>query len=576
MHLLTRRVMLLSLVALSTVAGCQESQTGPRGAQFATAGSLASASHSQPPPVHNVRSYGAIGDAKQLDTSAINKAIESANATGGGTVYFPAGTYLCYSIRLRSNVALYLDQGATIVAADNPLEPGAPGYDPPEPNEWDPYEDFGHSHWHNSLIWGENLENISILGPGRIDGKGLTTGGNPRRRAASQPGASEALKAEASTRIAAPQANRATTKFGYPGGDTLPAGIGNKAIALKLCKNVIFRDFTIYRGGHFAILATGVDNWTLTGVKIDTNRDGVDLDCCRNVRMSDCTVNSPSDDGICPKSSYALGEARPCENITITNCQVSGWEMGSMLDGTYRERKGGPGTGRIKFGTESNGGFKNITISNCVFTYCRGLALETVDGALLEDVSISNITMRDIGNSPIFMRLGARLRGPEGPTKPGELRRIKISNVVVHNAAARLGCVISGIPGHEIEDVSISDVRIYYAGGGTKEQAATRPAEKENAYPEPAMFGDMPSYGFFIRHVKGIVLNNVEVSVERDDARPAFVLEDVRGAEFNHVKAARAAETPIFMLRGVEQFTTHRVGGVADMQKDKLPDEQKF
>jgi polygalacturonase len=239
-----------------------------------------------------------------------------------------------------------------------------------------------------------------------------------------------------------------------------------------------------------------------------------------------------------------------------------------------RPREPNP-TGRIKFGTESNGGFKNITISNCVFTYCRGLALETVDGALLEDVSISNITMRDIGNSPIFMRLGARLRGPEG-TKPGELRRIKISNVVVHNAAARLGCIISGIPGHEIEDVSISDVRIYCAGGGTKEQAATRPAEKENAYPEPAMFGDMPSYGFFIRHVKGIQLNNVEVSVETDDARPAFVLEDVRGAEFNHVKAQRPAGAPMFMLRGVEQFTTHRVSGVPDMEKDKLADEQRF
>jgi hypothetical protein len=190
-------------------------------------------------------------------------------------------------------------------------------------------------------------------------------------------------------------------------------------------------------------------------------------------------------------------------------------------------------------------------------------------------VSISNITMRDIGNSPIFMRLGARLRGPEG-TKPGELRRIKISNVVVHNASPRLGCVISGIPGHEIEDVSISNVRIYYAGGGTEQMAATRPPEKDNAYPEPAMFGDMPSYGFFIRHAKNIQLDNVEVSVEKDDARPAFVLDDVRGAEFNHIKAERPACAPIFLLRGVEKFTTHRVSGVADMEKDKLPDEQRF
>ena len=525
--------------------------------------------------IYDVRDFGASGDGKQLDSPAINKAIETANREGGGTVYFRAGTYLSYSIRLKSNVALYLDQGATILAAPNPLEEGAPGYDPPEPNEWDPYEDFGHSHWHNSLIWGEDLENISILGPGMIDGKGLTTGGNPRRRAATREGASEALKAEASRRVEPPPANRATTKFGYPGGDTLPAGIGNKAIALKKCRNVIFRDFTIFRGGHFAILATGVDNWTLSGLKIDTNRDGVDLDCCRNVRMSDCTVNSPSDDGICPKSSYALGEPRPCENITITNCQVSGFEMGSVLDGTYRKRDRGPGTGRIKFGTESNGGFKNITISNCVFTYCRGLALETVDGALLEDVTISNITMRDIGNSPIFMRLGARLRGPEG-TRPGELRRVKISNVVVHNAAARLGCVISGIPGHEIEDVEISDVHIGYAGGGTKEMAATRPAEKEDAYPEPTMFGDMPSYGFFIRHVKGIQLNNVTMTLEKPDARPAFVLEDVRGAEFNRVRTPRGETGGNFVLRNVEHFNATRVDGMSDTVKDRVADEERF
>jgi polygalacturonase len=564
MQRLTRRVMLLSFVLLTAPGGCVRVPVHylPE--------------HLKADLVYDVRRFGATGDGKKLDTPAINKAIDAANKAGGGTVYCPAGTYLCYSIRLKSNIALYLDQGATILAADNPLDPAEKGYDPPEPNEWDPYEDFGHSHWHNSLIWGENLENISILGPGRIDGKGLTTGGNPRRRAATQPGASEALKAEAATRVAAPPANRATTKFGYPGGDTLPAGIGNKAIALKLCKNVIFKDFTIYRGGHFAILATGVDNFTLNNLKIDTNRDGVDLDCCRNVRMSDCTINSPSDDGICPKSSYALGEPRPCENITITNCQVSGWAMGSMLDGTFRPRPSGPGTGRIKFGTESNGGFKNITIANCVFTYCRGLALETVDGALLEDVTISNITMRDIGNSPIFMRLGARLRGPEG-TKPGELRRIKISNVVVHNAAARLGCIISGIPGHAIEDVSISDVRIYYAGGGTEKMAATRPAERESAYPEPTMFGDMPSYGFFIRHVDGIQLNNVEVSVETDDARPPFVLEHVRGAEFNRLKAQRPPGKPAFILRGgVEQFTTHRVDGVPDTQQQKVDGEQRF
>ena len=118
----------------------------------------------------DVRKYGAKGDGKALDSPAINKAIDAAAAAGGGTVLFPAGTYRSFSIRLKSNVALYLDQGATILAAD-PRD-GDGKYDLPEPNQWDQYQDFGHSHWRNSLIWGENLENISILGPGRIWGKG--------------------------------------------------------------------------------------------------------------------------------------------------------------------------------------------------------------------------------------------------------------------------------------------------------------------------------------------------------------------------------------------------------------------
>ncbi len=227
-------------------------------------------------------------------------------------------------------------------------------------------------------------------------------------------------------------------------------GIGNKAVVLKLCRNVILRDFTIQHGGWFGILATGVDNCTIDNLKIDTNRDGMDLDCCRNVRVSNCSVNSPFDDGICPKSSFALGEFRPCENITITNCQVSGYDEGSFLDGTFKrdvnKYSHKSPTGRIKCGTESNGGFKNITISNCVFEYCRGLAFEAVDGALCEDITVSNITMRDIGNAPIFLRLGARMRGPAG-TPVGAMRRIIIDNVVCYNATDRQGFFDFGAAG---------------------------------------------------------------------------------------------------------------------------------
>jgi polygalacturonase len=465
----------------------------------------------------DVKKYGAVGDGKTPDTAAINKAIEAAAAAGGGTVLFPAGTYLSYSIHLKSNITLYLDQGAALLAAE-PDDKN--GYDPAEPNPTDMYQDYGHSHWHDSLIWGEKLENISILGPGLIHGKGLDRWDSPK------------------------------------------AGRGNKILALKLCRNVIVRDVSFLMGGHFCILATGVDNMTIDNLKIDTNRDGINIDCCRNVRVANCTVNSPFDDAIVLKSSYGLGFARATENVTITNCQVSGYDPGTLLDGTFQTTesrapdKDGV-TGRIKFGTESNGGFKNITISNCVFTHCRGLALETVDGGLLEDVCITNITMRDVTTAPFFLRLGARMRGPEG-VPVGKLRRVNISDIIVYNADPRYGSIISGIPGHPIEDVRLSNIRIYYRGGGTRQQAALQPPENEKEYPEPSMFGDMPAYGFYIRHVDGIEMNNVEVRYMTEDQRPAFVLNDVKNADFYRVKAQHESKVPTFVLKNIEDFSTNQ------------------
>lgn len=470
--------------------------------------------------IYDIRSFGAVGDGQAVDTPAINKAIEAAAAAGGGTVLLPAGTYHCFSIRLKSNVALYLDQGATVLAAEP--RRGRQGYDSPEPNpEADEYEDFGHRHWHNALIWGVGIENVAILGPGLIWGKGLrrSIGRNPHRQ-----------------------------------------GLGDKAISLKNCHNVTLRDFSILEGGHFGILATGVDNLAIDNLKIDTNRDGMDIDCCWNVRVSNCTVNSPWDDGICPKSSYALGYARPTKNLTITGCFVTGgYQLGTLLDGTFKRFAPGwrvPQTGRIKCGTESNGGFQNITISDCVFDTCGGLALETVDGALLEDVSISNITMQHTSNMPVFMRLGSRMRGPQG--RPvGKLRRVTLSNVVASNTAGRYASIISGIPGHEIEDIKLSDIYILSQGGGTREDARMMPPENEKGYPEPTMFGPMPSYGFYIRHVRGLTMTNVELQYSGEDMRPGFVLDDVKGADFIHVRAQHPAGVPAFALRKVADFNTY-------------------
>ena len=531
---------------------------------------IAAVAHAAPTTtsIFNVRDFGATGDGRTTDSPAINKAIEAAASAGGGTVYFPAGTYSSYSIRLKSNVALYLDAGSTILAAE-PSADLSIGYDPPEPNPgWNQYTDFGHAHWHNSLIWGESLENIAITGPGRIFGRGLSKGGQNRRdpllherNAAVKPDVSLPKNPNAPEIKPGP--------FSYPNAkDTLPAGVGNKAIALKNCRNVIFRDFTIYHGGHFAILATGVDNWTCDNLKIDTNRDGIDFDCCQNVRVSNCTINSPWDDGICPKSSYALGYARPTENVTITNCQVSGYDEGTLLDGTrQRTTKHGHGpTGRIKLGTESNGGFRNITISNCVFEYSRGIALEAVDGAFMEDITISNITMRDIANAPIFIRLGARLRGPEG-TKVGTARRIKIDNVVAHNVSAESGILIAGLEDHPIEDLSLSNIFIDYIGGGTKEQGERVVPEYEQDYPEPFRFGTIPAWGLWARHVKNFSVHHVEFRTAQDDFRPTVILDHVTDARFESAKIPHAAGTPRFLLKRVNGFAVYSSPGVADTHR---------
>jgi polygalacturonase len=519
--------------------------------------------------VYDVRAFGAKADGKVLDTRAINKAIDAASLAGGGTVYFPAGTYLSISIHLKSNITLYLDQGATILAADT--MPGKVTYDLPEPNESDMYQDFGHSHWQNSLIWGIGLENVGIVGPGLIDGKGLTRR-SPRARRVNQPG-------DRPVTLGGQTGARPQSPLGEDDDPSVMNGLGNKAISLKLCRNVLLRDLSILNGGHFALLATGVDNLTIDNVKVDTNRDGFDIDSCRNVRISDCSVNSPNDDAIVLKSSYALGFARATEKVTITNCAVSGYDIGSLLDGTYKKNvkeapdRDGP-TGRIKLGTESNGGFRNITISNVVFDHCRGLALETVDGGALEDVTISNITMRDVMNSPIFLRLGRRMRGPEG-TPIGQLRRINISNIVAYNADARYASIIAGIPEHQIEDVTLSNIRIYYRGGGKKEQADAQPPEREANYPEPSMFGEMPAYGFFVRHARGVEFNGVTVSYLTEDMRPPFFLEDVTFAKFNNVTGYRALMVPMFMLRNVSDFNTYSCGGVPDMHLDRVA-QQNF
>jgi polygalacturonase len=463
-------------------------------------------------PVFNVRDYGASGDGKALDSPAINQAIVACAAAGGGTVWIPAGRYLSGSIRLTNNLNLHIDAGATLLAA--PADMNA--YDPTEEWEGQAYQDGGHTYFQNSLIWGIGLTNVSITGRGMIHGKGLT---------------------RSSALFDRMNKFNIWDKPNAPRTNLPPVRIGNKAIGLKLCRDVLLRDFTIYKGGHFGVLATGCDQLTIDNVTMDTERDGIDVDCCRNTVISNCRINSPDDDAICPKSSFALRTNVITENMTIVNCQVSGFEMGTLLDGSMKPKKNG--NGRIKFGTEANGGFRNITVANCTFRACRGLALEEVDGGIMENITINNLTMMDVPGYPIYITTGKRNRGPH-VTEPSRARRIFISNVIATGCEPMSGIQITGLPEQPIEGVRLENIWLVFQGGGTKEDAARVPKELGTGYPEPRFIGTMPAYGVFARHVRDLELANIRVSFEKEDMRPAMVCVDVDGLEIDNFKAQLA------------------------------------
>jgi hypothetical protein len=428
----------------------------------------------------------------------------------GGTAYLPGGNYLSGSIRLKNNIHLFIDAGATILGAPQEMK----AYDPLETFEGTAYQDGGHTYFHNSLIWGENLTNVFITGHGMVNGGGLTS-------------ADKAVGAG-------------------------PIILGDKAVAFKKCRNVLVRDITIYHGGHFAIIATGCDNMTIDNVTMDTNRDGLDIDCCRNTMVSNCRINSPNDDALCPKSSYALGAPVITENLTIVNCQVSGFQEGTLLDGRMLPSRSK--NGRIKFGTESNGGFRNVTVSNCTFRECRGLALEEVDGGIMENIAISNITMMDIAAYPIYIRLGRRNRAPEGTTV-GKARNIIISNVVATGIEPMSGIQITGVPGYYVEGVRLENIWLTYRGGGTQADAERVPPELETDYPEPSRAGIMPGYGLFARHVRNLELANIRFGFDTQDLRPAMVCVDVDGLDIDNFKAQVADGVPAARFESVKGLT---------------------
>jgi polygalacturonase len=437
----------------------------------------------------NVRDFGAVGDGVRLDTKAIQETIDACARSGGGTVNFSAGTYLTGTIVLKSHIMLELDSGAVLLGSTK-LE-DYPIHVPALRSYTDVYVD-------KSLIYAENLENIGICGRGQIDGQGAKFKGH------------------------------------YMVRPYLMRFIG--------CRDISVSDVGIHNSPMWVQHYLACDEVNIRGIsvhsKVNANNDGIDIDSCRRVRISDCEIVS-GDDAIVLKATCD----RPCQDVAVTNCVLS------------------TNCNALKLGTESNGGFENIVISNCSIydTRLAGIAIEMVDGGRLERVTISNIAMNGIG-TPIFVRLGDRARPfVEGGARPGmgSLRDVTISNIEAINAK-NTGCAIAGLPGHAIENMTLENIHLSFVGGGKLADARREIPENPEKYPEFHMFGILPAYGFYCRHVRNLAMRNVETRFVGAEERPALFCDDVEELEMAGSKLACASEAePAVHLSNVKGAMLH-------------------
>jgi len=430
----------------------------------------------------DIRDCGARPGGKTMCTEAIQKAVDRCAAKGGGTVRLPAGTWLSGTVYLKSRVTLLLEEGCTLLGSRDIKHYGGP---PATAGKESAQSDFRYP----ALIAGSKLEDVAIRGKGTLDGQG--------------------------------------DAYRYKHGKR------PKNVYLVDCRNVLIENVKMRNAGCWMQHYRFCDGLTIRGINVFNhvtyNNDGLNVDSCSNVRIADCRVDS-DDDGIVLKSL----STRPCENVAITNCTISSH------------------CNAIKMGTESGGGFQKITVDNCtVFSprhskkiYGRqrglaGVALEIVDGGRLEDVEVTDVTIDGV-SVPIFMRLGNRARRySKDKSKPGvgTFRNVRIENITATNTS-EIGCSITGLPGHRIENVSLSNIKLGFDGGGVRETASKKIAEKPENYPESTMFGVLPAYGFFCRHAKGLKFHNIKLETAKPDLRHAMVFDDVEQMEIDSLDAA--------------------------------------
>ena len=449
----------------------------------------------------NVREFGATADGKTNDTAAINRAIDQCNLDGGGDVLFPAGTYLAASIHLKSNVRFLLDKDAVITGAKE-------GYDAPEPNEFDKYQDFGHSHFHNALMWGEKIDNFAIVG-GRVNG-GQIIEHDPKGK-----------------------------------------DVGDKVISIKSGRNLLFQNVTHESGGHFVYLLNDCENVTIDNVTIKKSRDAVNLVGCRNVQLHNCRFTGCGDDAIALKSDWALGRKIASENIYV-------WD-------TYLETA----CNALQFGAETTGDFRNVNFWNIRIGRAlkAAIGITSAYGGIIDGVNYRDITVKGAA-CPIFMRVINQLRSGDPNQKIGAIRNIKISNLSVTDCEPGEGGFVhtSGIfgrPDSYLENIVLENVKIVYQGGGkTDDIPLKNDPHKTQTKPSPAA-------GFYVRHVKGLTLKNVDLAFKVPDPRPALIAYDIAGLTLDNFRSQKSGAV-MMDLEKIDNFTVGNSPGLTDRKAENV------